>query len=47
MPECPNYLYTKKRYDESRAAMKKIAEFNGVDFDQNFLFDTEFTPTPV
>jgi hypothetical protein len=42
--ESPRYLYTKKMYRESRAALKKIASFNGVKFDEDsFIFEDEST----
>lgn len=42
--ESPRYLYTKKMYRESRAALKKIASFNGVKFDEDsFIFEDENT----
>ena len=43
--ESPRYLYTKKMYKESRAALKRMASFNGVEFDEDsFIFEDENTP---
>jgi hypothetical protein len=40
--ESPKFLYTKRRFAESKEALKKIAEFNGVqNFDIAFKFDDE------
>jgi hypothetical protein len=39
--ESPRYLYTKKLYREARATLKKIARFNGVKYDDDFVFDDE------
>jgi len=43
-PESPKYLYSFERFDEARAAIKKIARFNRVSKDirnSEYLFDTE------
>ena len=40
--ESPKYLYTKSKYNEARASLKWIGKLNGTDFDDNFLFDTEY-----
>ena len=41
LQESPKFLYNKGRYAESREALKKIAEFNGVKYNDNFTFDIE------
>lgn len=41
-PESPKYLYSIKKYKESRDAFEKIARYNRViDYETRFTFDTE------
>lgn len=41
LPESPRYLYTKQRFNESRASLNYIANFNGKKKIKFFLFDNE------
>ncbi len=46
-PESPKYLYSYKKYKESRKALEVIAKFNQVDTAdpenyKKYLFDTEW-----
>lgn len=42
LTESPQYLYSKGKYDEARASLKYIAEFNGSKhYDNNFIFHQE------
>jgi len=41
-PETPRYLYSKGKFNESRASLDYIARFNNQPFDKhNIMFDTE------
>jgi len=41
--ESPKFLYTKGRYDEARKALQRVAEFNGAETPQDYIFDTELS----
>jgi len=41
MPESPKFLMTKKRYDECRVVLTKMAEVNGIEGPFRKKFDKE------
>ena len=41
LQEGPKFLYNKGRYAEARESLSKIAEFNGVVYNDDFTFDVE------
>ena len=41
LQESPKFLYNKGRYVEARECLSKIAEFNGVVYNNDFTFDVE------
>lgn len=47
LTESPKYLYSKGRFDDARRSLSHIADFNGVVFDHNFIFDAEKEEIPA
>jgi hypothetical protein len=41
LPESPQYLYSKQKYDEARASLKFIAKVNGIPDMPYFIFEDE------
>ena len=41
LEESPLFLYNKGMYAQAKASLKKIAHFNGLNMEEEFLFDKE------
>lgn len=41
LPESPQYLYSKQKYDEARESLKYIAKVNGIPDMPYFIFEDE------
>ena len=41
LEESPLFLYNKGLYSKAKSSLRKMARFNGLDIDENFIFDKE------